>query len=82
MSLSRCAGVGFYLYPEAARIIGIQPAKLRRWVSQHRRKAPGAEDLSKPVISRYFQDGQHGLTFLELVELLIVNRSVSGSSAT
>jgi uncharacterized protein (DUF433 family) len=65
-------GVGFYSYPEAARIICVQPAKLRRWVSQYRRQAPGAEYLSKPVISRYFQEGQRVLTFLELVELLFV----------
>jgi transposase-like protein len=72
MSLSPCAGVGFYSYPEAARIIGIKPAKLRRWVGQYLRRAPGAEYVSKPVVSRYFQDGEHGLTFPELVELLLV----------
>src|SRR5438270_929137 len=69
---SRYVGVGLYSFPEAARIIGIKPAKLRRWVGQYRRKEPGAEHLSKPVISRYFQDGEHVLTFLELVELLLV----------
>jgi uncharacterized protein (DUF433 family) len=72
MVLSRAVGVGLYSYPEAARIIGISPAKLRRWAGQYRRKASGADYLSKPVISRYFQDGQHVLTFLELVELLFV----------
>jgi uncharacterized protein (DUF433 family) len=65
-------GVGLYTFPEAARIIGITPAKLRRWVGQYRRKEPGAECLSKPVISRYFQGGERVLTFLELVELLFV----------
>src|SRR5712692_8238214 len=69
---SRYVGIGLYTFPEAARIIGIKPAKLRRWVGQYRRKVPGAEYLSKPVISRYFQDGEHVLTFLELVELLFV----------
>jgi uncharacterized protein (DUF433 family) len=69
---TRYVGVGLYTFPEAARIIGIKPAKLRRWVGQYRQKAPGAEFLSKPVISRYFPDEQHVLTFLELVELLLV----------
>lgn len=69
---SRYVGVGLYSFPEAARIIGIKPAKLRRWVGQYRRKATGAEYLSKPVVSRYFPDGEHILTFLELVELLFV----------
>jgi len=69
---SRYVGVGLYSFPEAARIIGITPAKLRRWAGQYRRKVPGTEYLSKPVISRYFPDGEHVLTFLELVELLFV----------
>jgi uncharacterized protein (DUF433 family) len=72
MDVSRSVGVGLYSFPEAARIIGVNAAKLRRWVGQYRRKAPGADHLSKPVIARYFQDGQHVLTFLELVELLFV----------
>lgn len=72
MDVPRAVGVGLYSFPEAARIIGVNPAKLRRWVGQYRRKAPGADHLSKPVIARYFQDGQHVLTFLELVELLFV----------
>jgi uncharacterized protein (DUF433 family) len=69
---SRYVGLGLYTFPEAAQIIGIKPAKLRRWVGEYHRKAPGVEYLSKPVISRYFQDGEHVLTFLELVELLFV----------
>src|SRR3954469_16888998 len=72
VNASRFVGVGLYTFPEAARIIGIAPAKLRRWVSQYRRKEPGAEYLSKPVISRYFQESERVLTFLELVELLFV----------
>lgn len=72
MDSSRYVGVGLYTFPEAARIVGINPAKLRRWVSQYRRKTPGAEYLSKPVISRSFQDGEHILTFLELVDLLFI----------
>ena len=28
-------GVGFYTYGEAARIIGIAPAKLRRWAREN-----------------------------------------------
>jgi uncharacterized protein (DUF433 family) len=72
LSPARYVGIGLYTFPEAARIIGIKPAKLRRWVSQYRRKASGAEYLSKPVISRYFRDDEHVLTFLELVELLFI----------
>jgi uncharacterized protein (DUF433 family) len=65
-------GVGLYSFPEAARIIGVKPEKLRRWAGGYHRPAPANEYLRKPVIARYFENGQHILTFLELVELLFV----------
>jgi uncharacterized protein (DUF433 family) len=65
-------GVGLYSFPEAARIVGVPAAKLRRWISQYRRPAAGGERLSVPVIHRHFAEDPHVLTFLELVELLFV----------
>lgn len=71
-------GVGLYSYPEAARITGIPAAKLRRWVSQYRRRGVRGETVSIPVIHRHFPEDTHVLTFLELVELLFVNLFRSG----
>lgn len=64
-------GVGLYTYPEAARIVGVTPAKLRRWVVEYRYLADGHYRHTEPVINRYFQD-EPVLTFLEVVELLFV----------
>lgn len=64
-------GVGLYTYPGAARIIGVKPAKLRRWVVEYRYRANGHYRHSEPVINRYFDD-EPVLTFLEVVELLFV----------
>jgi uncharacterized protein (DUF433 family) len=64
-------GVGLYTYPEAARIIGVKPAKLRRWATEYRYRANGHHRSVQPVISRYFED-EPVLTFLEVVELLFV----------
>src|SRR5437899_1271254 len=36
---SRYVGIGLYTFPEAARIIGIKPAKLRRWALASRKYA-------------------------------------------
>jgi uncharacterized protein (DUF433 family) len=65
-------GVGLYSYPEAARIIGVKLPKLRRWVGKDQGTSRSAQSRHKPVIDRYFEDGQRVLTFLELVELLCV----------
>jgi uncharacterized protein (DUF433 family) len=72
MNPSPYVGVGLYSFPEAARIIGVNPPKLRRWVSAYRRTDRGAEYLGRPVISRHFKGEEHVLTFLELIELLFV----------
>jgi hypothetical protein len=64
-------GVGLYTYPEAARIVGVSPAKLRRWVLQFDYRANGHHYVNKPVIRRYFED-EPVLTFLEVVELVFI----------
>jgi DNA-binding transcriptional MerR regulator len=64
-------GVGLYTYPEAARIIGVKPGKLRRWVMVYRYRTNGHFRHSEPVINRYFDD-EPVLTFLEVVELLFI----------
>jgi uncharacterized protein (DUF433 family) len=71
MTVKSYLGVGLYTYPEAARIIGVKPGKLRRWVVEYRYRANGHYRHSEPVINRYFDD-EPVLTFLEVVELLFV----------
>jgi uncharacterized protein (DUF433 family)/transposase-like protein len=65
-------GVGLYSFAEAARLIGVKPSTLHRWVSEYQGTEGEGLSRRKPVIVRYFEDGQRLLTFLELVELLFV----------
>lgn len=64
-------GVGLYTYPEAARIIGVHPAVLRRWAREYYYTSRGRPYRHQPVIARSFPD-EPILTFLELIELLFV----------
>src|SRR3989442_12528483 len=59
---SRYVGIGLYTFPEAARIIGIKPAKLRRWVGQYRRKVPGADPFA---VKRFDTDGHRVFATLQ-----------------
>ena len=65
-------GVGLYSYADAARIIGIAPAKLRRWVRDYEYFTHGFRRHHQPVIPRYLDQEERVLTFLELIELLFV----------
>lgn len=71
MSQKSYLGVGLYTYPEAARIVGVSPAKLRRWATEFTYRLDSRHYQNKPVIRRYFED-EPVLTFLEVVELLFI----------
>ena len=57
----RYLGMGVYEIPEAARLTGLSPARLRRWFGGHR-----SEPLWQPDLPRV--GGRIGLSFLDLVQ--------------
>lgn len=66
-------GVGFYSYTEAARIIGIPAAKLRRWMRDYDYFTHDFRRHHHSLILRHFDQGEQILTFLELIELLFIS---------
>ena len=72
MSTQTYVGVGLYTYPEAARIIGVMPATLRRWAKDYYYTSRGRLYRHEPVIQRTFPE-EPILTFQELIELLFVS---------
>ena len=62
-------GVGLYAVPEAARILGLEPSKLRRWINEFR----SFDDASgpHPLIQRTFTCDPV-LSFADLIELLFI----------
>lgn len=77
MNEPRYLGVGLYSVPEAARIVGVNPRRLRRWISEYPYIARGVEYFHTPVIIREFESGDAPLTFLELVEVLFIKLFLS-----
>lgn len=67
-------GVGLYPISEAARIIGVKPLTLRRWVTEYTYMSHGTEYQHEPVLHRSLAEHKGVLTFLELVELLFVKQ--------
>lgn len=72
MEAQKYLGVGLYTIPEAARIVGVSPARLRRWLQGYKYR----DRISEPVIHRRLPElRDYGvLTFLDLVELLLVSQ--------
>ncbi len=66
-------GVGFYSYADAARIIGIAPGKLRRWVRDYDYYIHARRGDSRPLVVRHFAPEDRVLSFLELIELLFIS---------
>ncbi len=73
-------GIGIYSRPEAARLLGLTPSRLRRWVSgytywlnydqsdsRQRRRQPPVISTDIPAIDSFI-----ALSFLELMELRVV----------
>ena len=70
-------GVGLYAIPEAARLLKVPTAKLRRWAKGYTFRSGDTAGKSPPVISRQLADyadalGQPVLTFRDLIELQFV----------
>ena len=74
MSQSALVGVGLYSIPDAARIIGLKPAILRRWVSEYTYTSHGVTYRHRPVVPPRLSGTKGVLTFLELIELLFVKQ--------
>ena len=68
-------GVGFYTVPEAARLIGMEPRRIRRWLGGYsysdRTGAHEMEPLWTPQLPQY--DGHMELSFRDLIELRFVH---------
>jgi len=64
-------GIGLYTIPEAARIVHVSPARLRRWLQGYKFQGRSAE----PVLHRELPElEEHGVvTFLDLVGLILVS---------
>ena len=74
MSQSALVGVGLYSIPDAARIIGLKPAILRRWVSEYTYTSHGVTYRHRPVVPPRLSGTKGVLTFLELIKLLFVKQ--------
>lgn len=75
-------GVGYYSRAEAARLLGLTPSRLRRWVSGYTFWLESADGRrrrdQRPVIPTDLPviDGSIALSFVELMELRIVKACV------
>jgi len=64
-------GTGIYTYPEAAKLLGVSSAKVRRWADGYVCALNGRERQKKPVLQR--RTCLPGLlTFCDLIELFFV----------
>lgn len=68
-------GKGLYSLPEAAWLMGIPTAKLRRWADGYTFQHRGEDRFSKPVFQRDLVNGKNRptLTFADLIELKLVS---------
>ncbi|MEK0336698.1 MAG: helix-turn-helix domain-containing protein [Nitrosopumilus sp.] len=68
-------GHGIYSIPDAARLTGIHPNSIRRWVSGYNYTYHNKSSISPPVISSTFKtlDSQVALAFLDLIEIRFIN---------
>jgi uncharacterized protein (DUF433 family)/DNA-binding transcriptional MerR regulator len=55
-------GVGLYSVAEAARLLGVHPATIHRWL-----------DPAEGLVARCFEASEHTISFLELMELHFIN---------
>lgn len=62
-------GKGIYEVPEAARLISVNPAQLRRWV-----RPAGADGSSLIQLDYAKEDGRVAMSFHDLVETFIIAR--------
>jgi uncharacterized protein (DUF433 family) len=69
-------GVGLYSLPEAARLLHMPAATLRRWVGEDRHSDNARKAGAAPLIRRDDPElvAQGILTFAELIEILLIRR--------
>ena len=75
MTSSSLLGKGLYSLPEAAWLMGIPIAKLRRWADGYTFQHRGEDRFSKPIFQRDLVNRQNksSLTFADLIELKLVS---------
>ena len=69
-------GVGLYTIPEAARLVGVRPQRIRRWVRGYKyRGRDGVAAASEPLwhADTPTTDTTVGLSFLDMMEVRMVN---------
>jgi uncharacterized protein (DUF433 family) len=71
MSAITFLGHGVYSFPEAARLTGLRPPRVREWFCGRL-----SEDARKPLLLGDYRpfDGQWPLSFLDLIELFIAGQ--------
>jgi uncharacterized protein (DUF433 family) len=68
-------GIGLYTAAEAARLLGLPVAKVRRWLGGYRRAERAYAPLWTPQLPKL--DDQLGLGFLDLMQVRVVARVVA-----
>jgi uncharacterized protein (DUF433 family) len=68
-------GVGIYSIPEASRLTGVSPNRIRRWVEGYAYQYRGETRQSPPVWQRTLPDvsGEVALSFLDLIEIRFID---------
>jgi uncharacterized protein (DUF433 family) len=69
-------GTGVYTAPEAARLVGLRPERVRRWTAGYSYTAGGEVRASSPIFKRDLPaiEGRVALSFHDLVEVLFVRQ--------
>lgn len=70
------AGMGIYSVPEAARLTGVTPTRISGWLRGYPKRS---HKQPSPALHRDFEtiDGVQQLSFLDLVEIRVVDRLLS-----
>jgi uncharacterized protein (DUF433 family) len=71
---SNCLGIGLYTAAEAARLLHLPVARVRRWLGGYRGATHGYAPLWTPQLPKL--DDQLGLGFLDLMQLRVVARII------
>ncbi len=71
---SSLLGIGLYTIPQAARLLRLHPARLRRWAEGYPFVSNGTRRASEPLIRRDLREmeGEPVLTFKDLLELHMI----------
>jgi hypothetical protein len=72
-------GLGLYMAAEASRLLDLPPAKVRRWLGGYDYVHRGEQHRADPLWSLQLPklDGQLGLGFLDLMQLMLVARFIA-----